>query len=446
MDEDPPDPVVDAFASGDPTGGRRGVGNGDVQRFRGIAGTARGGRRSGLLGMVSRPLCRRGPGRGPRACDPLDELLGVHWPALRPAQRLGLARWAYGAVIAGRACQVAGLAARWPRGSSLHAWPQSLRAWLDDGADRAAPGRPQLAVAPCFAPRRRWVVAWWQGRALALAVDATTLKDRLVVPTPRVVDRGGASPVAWQVRPATAAGEWMPLMLDLVEPPPVGGGAAAGLAPPAATAAERHLPPGRAQAAGTGRPPDAGAQPRRGRGRRRLPGQTRSPGRDAGRRLGRGGGRAVGAADRPAAAAVGVGWYGRRAWIERGCRALTGMGWPWERTRRTDPDRGARHWLVWAVATIWTLAYGTRAEDADRVGIAPATLRVAPPPPPRAHRRPLSVCARGIGHLRWQLRRVRRRWPRLWLVPEPWPDPPPGLVSHRALTPLEDAHAQYLPL
>jgi hypothetical protein len=39
-------------------------------------------------------------------------------------------------------------------------------------------------------------------------------------------------------------------------------------------------------------------------------------------------------------------------WIEFGFRALKGLGWRWERTRRTDPDRVARHWLVLAVATL----------------------------------------------------------------------------------------------
>jgi transposase len=46
-------------------------------------------------------------------------------------------------------------------------------------------------------------------------------------------------------------------------------------------------------------------------------------------------------------------WYGLRMWIELGFRALKGVGWQWQRTRRTDPERVARHWLVLAVATLW---------------------------------------------------------------------------------------------
>ncbi len=39
---------------------------------------------------------------------------------------------------------------------------------------------------------------------------------------------------------------------------------------------------------------------------------------------------------------VGVAWYGLRMWIELGFRALKGVGFQWQRTRRTDPDRPSR--------------------------------------------------------------------------------------------------------
>ncbi len=138
---------------------------------------------------------------------------------------------------------------------------------------------------------------------------------------------------------------------------------------------------------------------------------------------------------------VGVLWYGLRTWIELGFRALKGMGWHWERTRRTDPARAARHWLVLAVATLWVVAYGTRAEDAAWLGVAPANLRTAPTPPPPDHVRTLSVFARGIGQLRWQLLRLRRLWTRVWLSPQEWPSPGPGLLVTRIITPPEPTHA-----
>lgn len=124
---------------------------------------------------------------------------------------------------------------------------------------------------------------------------------------------------------------------------------------------------------------------------------------------------------------VGVCWYGLRTWVELGFRALKSLGWHWERTRRTDPDRVARHWLVLAIATLWTLATGTREEDAARLGRAPANLRVATPPPPGGGRRRVSLFACGLARLRWQLLRTRRLWRRQWLWPEALPQAPPGL-------------------
>jgi hypothetical protein len=123
---------------------------------------------------------------------------------------------------------------------------------------------------------------------------------------------------------------------------------------------------------------------------------------------------------------VKVSWYGLRIWIELGFRTLKSLGWQWERTRRSDPERVARHWLVLAVATLLDLAYGTRVEDAERLGVAPAHLRSPRTPPPAPRPRGSSLFARGrpwlCGHL-WQ----GRLWRRLWLRPEPWPDPSPGL-------------------
>lgn len=45
-----------------------------------------------------------------------------------------------------------------------------------------------------------------------------------------------------------------------------------------------------------------------------------------------------------------------------GLRHTRRMGWQWKRTRRTDPARVDRHWLV--LATLRVLAHGTRVEKA----------------------------------------------------------------------------------
>ena len=66
-----------------------------------------------------------------------------------------------------------------------------------------------------------------------------------------------------------------------------------------------------------------------------------------------------------------------RFWIELGFKALKSLGWQWQKTRRTDPERISRHWLVLSVATLLALAYGTRVEDAYDRRIAPRQLACA---------------------------------------------------------------------
>ena len=81
---------------------------------------------------------------------------------------------------------------------------------------------------------------------------------------------------------------------------------------------------------------------------------------------------------------VDLGAYGLRVWIEQGFRTLKRMGWQWHRTRRLDPARVDRHWLVLAVATLWVLAHGTRVEEARLRGRAPGRVRRPPPEPATA--------------------------------------------------------------
>ena len=118
-------------------------------------------------------------------------------------------------------------------------------------------------------------------------------------------------------------------------------------------------------------------------------------------------------------------WYALRFWIELGFKAIKSLGWQWHKTRRTDPTRISRHWLVLSVATLLALAYGTRVEDANARKIAPGNL----PTPPKAPfpkgpnfqlqpERTVNVIRYGVDRLR-RLLHQGRLWPRLWLLPEP---------------------------
>ena len=98
---------------------------------------------------------------------------------------------------------------------------QRLREFYFDAEDKCGLGRRELAVQGCFVPLARWVLAHWPGTRLALALDATTLADKLVILTVSVLYKGCAVPIAWKVLPAGKKhpwkGEWLTL-LTLVKP------------------------------------------------------------------------------------------------------------------------------------------------------------------------------------------------------------------------------------
>jgi hypothetical protein len=385
--------------------------------------------------------------RFPSLCYQLERALAAHLPTLPPAQRRGLALWVYGSVLAQSACQTAVLVALSPLGS-LAALRHRLRDWLYDGADKAAPCQTQVVVRPCFATLLRWVLTWWQGDHIAVAIDATTHQDRLLALVVSVLYRGSAIPVAWHLQPAHQPGAWMPHLLRLLDD----------LAPTLTShrtvlvLADRGLWSPRLWQAVSAHgwhpllrlPTNTLVQPTGMAGYRPAPLLVAGVGHAwvgtatvfKDRRTQQRGTLLVvwdAAAAAPwvlltdlPPAQVGVSWYGLRMWIELGFRALKGVGWRWEHTRRTDPDRVARHWLVLAVATLWVLATGSRAEDADLAGRPPAHLHAPLAAGPPTRRRQISVFRRGLVWARVQCQR-QYLWRRLWLRPDPWPLPPPSL-------------------
>lgn len=386
--------------------------------------------------------------RVPRECYQLETELTAHFPLLRPAQIRGLALWVWGTIVAGSACQAAVTRALTPLFATHHAARQYLREWLYVGADRSKVCGTTLPVEACFVWLLRWVVRLWQGTELPLAIDVTTRADRVVVLTVAVLYQGCAIPVAWRVMPAQRKGAWKPALLALLP-------LLAPAVPPPWTVlvlTDRGLwsPALWRQIRGLGWHPVMRIRPETlcaplGRPRQHARALIPGPGhawvgqatvfRDPPKRQ-QGTLVVVWDTGHPepwivlsdlAPDQIGVAWYGMRVWVELGFRALKRIGWQWERTQRTDPHRVACHWLVLAVATVWTLSSGTRDEDAERLGRAPANLRVCPRQRPAARPRTVSIFTRGLQLLRWQLLRLRRLWTGRWLWPDPWPDPPPGL-------------------
>jgi hypothetical protein len=372
--------------------------------------------------------------RLPAQFSPLDEALSTHFGAvLTPGQRRDLAAWVAGTLLAGSACLTLVVTAlvetlalgRW------HRVRQALQEFLLDGAARSSPCLVQLTPEACFAPLLGWVLSLWRSRDLALAVDVTTHQDRLTAIVISVLYRGRALPVAWQILPGNQPGAYLPPLLRLLDL----------LAPQTrhlacvTLAADQGLwsPTLYAHVCRWGWHPLARVhrsvwvwlgRRRHVRADQLVPGPGhawvgratvhKDPQRQ--RRL------TVMVVwahgyDEPwviftdlAPRVVGVAWYALRFWIELGFRDLKRLGWQWERTRRLESTRVARHWLVLAIATLWALATGTAADDAARPR-ADGTL--AP--------RPVSTFQRGRAVWLGVLTGCRPL-PPLVLRPDPWPD------------------------
>jgi hypothetical protein len=378
----------------------------------------------------------------------IHRALLTHLPTVPATPRRALAWWLTGTLLAHSACESAVITALTTDGRDRAAVRQRLRAFCRGERHCAT---PPLDVSTCFAPLLRWLLSWWHGDTLPLALDATTLRDEVVVLAISVLYRGTAIPVAWHVLAATEKEAWAPHLTRLVQllapalPPPLRVllFTDRGLWSPALWRTAKghgwHLVM-RIQAESIVTP--VGERAQVAHTLVTHPGQAWVGRGWAFTRHRRQAGTLIVVWEPGAAApwvllsnlapqAVGVAWYGLRMWIELGFRALKRLGWQWQRSRRVAPERVARHWLVLAVATLWTAAIGTRSEDATARGSAPGSLRRPPREGSamRVGRRTTSVLTRGWAAL---LRQVvtGRLWQRLWLVPEALPSPRTLLTIH----------------
>jgi len=355
---------------------------------------------------------------------------------------LGMARARSGALTA-----VSAVLATW-LGRKEPAVRQQWREFCDAAtATRGTPRRAR-AVEPCFTPLLAWVVAQWERTQLAVALDATTLGDRFTVLARSVGDRGCAIPVAWTVLAATAKHawrrEWLRMRRQVHRAVP--------RAWTVLVLADRGLsarwlcrritrlgwhPFLRITLGGTFRPtgqvrgvplktsvPEPGATWQgtgiafKGR-HRQLHGPRRAcweSGYKAPWLI---------LTDLPPEARTAC-WYGLRAWIEQGCTSTTRAGWPWQRTRMTQPDRAARPWRAVAVATLWLLSVGG---EADAM-IPASTVLDVPALVPQPTRTRQATCLRLVRVLRrgWALILValldQAPLPLGRFGPEPWPAVP----------------------
>jgi hypothetical protein len=385
-----------------------------------------------------------------RAVYQWTEVVTTYLPHLSKPQARVLALWSLGMVLA-RSCALSAVSLFLAHG--LERKPNTVRQQLREfcyeaQAKRRGP-RQELEVERCFAPLLAWVLRWWDGNQLALAVDATTLGQRFVVLVVSVVYRGCAIPVAWTVLPATEKhawrGEWLRMLRQVRAAVPrrffVIVLADRGLY--ARWLFQRIVRLGwhpllRVNTGGTFRPaasahyqplrhfvPQPGAQwvgqGTAFQGPRRRLNCTLLARWEAGY------------AD-PwllltdlAPSAGEACWYGLRAWIEQGFKITKRGGWQWQRTRMSNPQRAARLWLAVAVATLWLLSVGGLAEETIPVGTLlalPANGEPGSRPRRATQLRLVSVFRQGWNMLLVALLN-HHRLPLGRFVPEPWPRPAP---------------------
>jgi hypothetical protein len=84
--------------------------------------------------------------------------------------------------------------------------------WYCEAQAKNGEHRQTLDVQACFAPLLQWVceLAASGRHELALALDASTVRDRLTVLCVSVLVGGGAIPVAWKMLVGNTPGAWKP--------------------------------------------------------------------------------------------------------------------------------------------------------------------------------------------------------------------------------------------
>jgi hypothetical protein len=143
----------------------------------------------------------------PKALRQWTHELADAFPQLSQPQVLGLATWSFGMILA-RCCALTTVTLFVAQflGHNYHAVRQRLREFYQEAAAKKGNQRRDLEVTACFAPLLRWLLRDWNGRQLAVAIDASSLGVLFVVLCVSVVYRGCAIPVAWAILPANAKG------------------------------------------------------------------------------------------------------------------------------------------------------------------------------------------------------------------------------------------------
>jgi hypothetical protein len=370
-----------------------------------------------------------------------QQTLTRRFPKLPKTFIVLLALWTLGMILA-RRCGLSSVALFLARllGRKENTLRQRLREFYQEKTAKAGAKRGHqrrdFAAADCFAPLLKWILSYWSCPRLVLALDPTTLGERLHVLCVSVVYRGLAIPVAWKILPGQRPEPWHPHWCALLDCVRQGLGTGwevlvltdRGLESPRLferIVAHGWHPLMRVKQGSTFRP----------EGWHHFHWLSDFAGHVGARYAGVG--QAYKTSPTPLACtllacwepghdepwllltdlaprASNPCWYAYRAWIEQGFKVIKSGGWQWQYTRMTDPGRLERHWLAIAVATLWVVALGGQAD----AGIAVETIGPFATTGRREHR----VFAYGLAILLAALINGPHL-PRWRFDPEPWPEP-----------------------
>jgi len=275
---------------------------------------------------------------------------------------------------------------------------QKLREFCYNAKHKRGEKRREIDVQTCFVPLLNWILSCWavDEKRIALALDASTLRQVFTVLSLSVVYRGCAIPIAWIIVPACKKGAWKPHWLNLLQiisrciPRDwlvivlTDRGLYAKWLYKAIQKNDWH-PFMRINQGGKFRPlgqvgfrdlvdvvRDTGCswsgivdcfKTKSARLRCTLLARWDDGYSDPWLIL-------TDLAAEQACAA----WYGMRGWIEQGFKDCKRGGFRWEQTKMTDPERATRLWLVIAVATLWAVLVGGEAD----ANLPPSSLDVLP--------------------------------------------------------------------
>lgn len=325
-------------------------------------------------------------------------MVSKQMPHLSLPQAIGLATWSFGVAMtqSSSLTRVSEFIAQ-VNGEKTNTVRQRLKEWYQEASAKKGQHRRHLDVSRCFAPLLLWVMSLLPSnlQRVAFALDATSIGNKFTVLSMNIILAGCGIPVAWSIVRATEPGSWKPHWQKLITQ-------VRGVIPPdklVIVTADRGLyadwlyqliesvgwhPFLRINHQGNYRvPPQPTWQPLAGFVSR--PGQSWS-------------GQVVCFKTNPLSCTLlarwqkgykdpwlvltdlapldaDVLWYGLRSGTECVYRDLKSDGWQWHRTRLLDPKRAERLWLVLAVATLWMVILGGRAEHQS----PSAALELLPP-------------------------------------------------------------------